>query len=120
MSWKRQQFTRRARELVAEHSGKGRAYVRIDDIEEESPCSLHYIWNRLCKAWTAGRAMNKPLHTLSDEAVAWLSETGVKHSKEIGQAFFETKIEPRIRSCEREISRFDITKAGSTSAMSAV
>ena len=119
MSWKCRHFTRRARELAAEHNGEGRAYLPIDEVEEGGPYGLHYIWTCLSKAWSAGRAMSKPLQTLNDEAEAWLSEIGMKHCKAIGQAFVETKMEPRIQNIRFELSRFEMTTTASTSNMSA-
>ena len=113
MNWKREYFKRRAREIAAEEAGEGRVYLRTDELEDGSPYGLDHIWKCLSRAWKAGRAMEKSIDTLNDEAREWLLGLDLKHWKAIGQAFVEARIEHRIWNSGRETSRHGMTNIGS-------
>ena len=108
MGWKREQFKRRIRELAAGNDSTERAYVPLQEAENDIAYSFEYVWQCLSKAWVAGRAMGKSPLTLQDEAEEWLADIGARQPRVISQAFIDTKAGHRIWNSKCEVSRFGI------------
>lgn len=111
MGWKREQFKRRIRELAAATDGSGRAYVPLQDAENDIAYSFDYVWHCLAKAWAAGHAMGKSPLTLQDEVEAWLADMSVRQPRVISQAFLDTRVGHRVWNSKCEMSRFEIASA---------
>ena len=110
MGWKREQFKRRMRELAAECDSTVRAYVPLQEVENDNAYSVDYTWQCLSKAWVAGRAMGKSPLTLQDEAEKWLAEIEVRQPRVISQAFIDAKLWHRVWNNKCEMSRLEMVK----------
>ena len=94
MGWKREQFKRRIRELAAGNDNTERAYVPLQEAENDIAYSFDYVWQCLSKAWVAGRAMGKSPLTLQDEAEEWLADMGARQPRVISSSLYRYKSRP--------------------------
>ena len=112
MGWKRNQFERRLRELLAGYYAPKRVYVTAEelekDLENDQGYSLTDLWRILLKSWTAGRAMDKSIPAIQDEAENWLKKIGIQRARVVSQAFLDTKIGHRISIIKSEGCRMEI------------
>ena len=108
MSWKREYFKRRIRELAGRDHSEGRAYISLQEAENDLPHSFDHVWQCLSKAWVAGRAMGKSPLMLQDEAEEWLSGIGVRQPRVVSQAFIDARVGDRAWNSKCEMCRFAI------------
>ena len=112
MGWKRNQFERRLRELLAGYYAPKRAYATAEELEENLENDQGYLltdlWRILSKSWTAGRAMDKSIPTIQGETERWLEDIGIRHARVVGQAFLDAQIGHRIWSLKCEGYRMEM------------
>ena len=108
MGWKREYFKRRIRELAGGGHTEGRAYISLQEVENDIPHSFDHVWRCLSKAWVAGRAMGKSPLTLQDEAEEWLADIGVGQPRVVSQAFIDARVGDRVWNSKCEMCRFAI------------